>query len=138
MLVRSVVIDTPPNLGLLTVNALACSEHVIAPVSAEDEASIHGVIELRQTIARLGQRLGHVTPGLSVLMTRWQRQRISSRRTEEALIAEHITVVGRIPSRSALIARAATRRIPLALDEPDSSPALAYLRLIELLLGATA
>src|ERR1700733_1895452 len=39
-----VVIDTPPNLGLLTVNALACSERVIAPVSAEDEASIHGVM----------------------------------------------------------------------------------------------
>ena len=53
-----VVIDTPPNLGLLTVNALVCAEHVIAPVSAEDEASIHGVIELRQTISRLAKRLG--------------------------------------------------------------------------------
>ena len=133
-----VVIDTPPNLGLLTINALACSEHVIAPVSAEDEASIHGVIELRQTTARLAKRLGAVTPSLSVLLTRWQGHRVSSRRTEEVLIAEHVAPVGRIPSRSALVARAATCRIPLAIKEPDSSPALAYVRLTELLLGATA
>ena len=133
-----VVIDTPPNLGLLTVNALVCAEHVIAPVSAEDEASIHGVVELRQTISRLAKRLGVVTPSLSALRTRWQRHRVSSRKTEEALIAEHLAPAGRIPSRSALVARAATRRIPLAMNEPDSSAALAYVQLTELLLGATA
>jgi len=43
-----------------------------------------------------------------------------------------------IPSRSALIARAAARRIPLALSEPDSSPAIAYRDLTELLAGVGA
>ena len=45
-----VVIDTPPNLGLLTVNALVVAELVVAPVSAEDDASLHGIRELRQTL----------------------------------------------------------------------------------------
>lgn len=53
-----VVIDTPRIWDCLQVNGLVCGEHVIAPVSAEDEASIHGVIELRQTISRLARRLG--------------------------------------------------------------------------------
>jgi len=43
-----VVVDTPPNLGLLTVNALVCADRVLAPVSAEDEASLHGIVELRR------------------------------------------------------------------------------------------
>ena len=73
-----------------------------------------------------------------MLLTRWQRHPVRSRRTEQALIAEHVAPVGRIPSRSALVARGAACRIPLALNEPDSSPALAYVQLTELLLGATA
>ena len=76
-----IVIDTPPNLGLLTVNALVCAGVVLAPVSAEDEASLHGVVELRQTIPRLAERLDVPAPRLVALLTRWQRHRISSRST---------------------------------------------------------
>ena len=97
--------DTPPNLGLLTVNALVCADRVLAPVSAEDEASLHGIVELRQTIARLSERLAVPPPGLVALLTRWQRQRISSREMEDALIAEALAPMVRVPSRSALIPR---------------------------------
>jgi chromosome partitioning protein len=116
-----VVIDTPPNLGLLTVNALVCADRVLAPVSVEDEASLHGIVELQQTIARLKKRLGVPTTDAIALLTRWQPRRISSRETEDALIGEGLAPLGRIPSRSALIARAAARRVPLAVSAPDSS-----------------
>jgi chromosome partitioning protein len=124
-----VVVDTPPNLGLLTVNALVCAGRVIAPVSAEDEASLHGIVELRQTITRLTERLGVPTPDLVALLTRWQGARISSREMEDALIAEGLAPLGRIPARSALVTRAAAMRVPLAVSSPDSSPGLAYARL---------
>jgi chromosome partitioning protein len=133
-----VVIDTPPNLGLLTVNALVCANCVVAPVSAEDEASLHGILELQQTISRLAERLGVPAPELVALLTRWQRNRISSRSAEDQLGAAGLPPVARIPSRSALIARAAARRVPLALSEPDSSPALAYQHLADLLQGVSA
>src|SRR5947209_8076567 len=58
-----VVIDTPPNLGLLTVNALVCAERVIAPVSAEDEGAVHGIVELKGTIAK-PERLAVSSPAL--------------------------------------------------------------------------
>lgn len=59
-----VVVDTPPNLWLLTVNALVLAELVIAPVSAEDEESLHGIRELQRTARRLAQRLDR--PALSL------------------------------------------------------------------------
>jgi chromosome partitioning protein len=64
------VIDTPPNLGLLTVNALVCADRVVAPVNSEDEASLHGILELRVTLATLAGRLAAPAPDLIVVLTR--------------------------------------------------------------------
>ncbi len=52
------VIDTPPNLGLLTVNGLLPADLVLAPVSAEDEGSAQGLAELRATVRRLERLRG--------------------------------------------------------------------------------
>jgi chromosome partitioning protein len=123
---QDVVIDTPPNLGLLTVNALVVADVVVAPVSAEDEASLHGIRELRQTLRRLAERLGASAPELVAVLTRWQPWRISSRAMEESLVCEGLAPAVRIPARSAPFARAAADRVPLAVSDPDSSPAIAY------------
>jgi hypothetical protein len=105
---------------------------------AEDEASLHGILELRQTVSRLTERLAISRPELVALLTRWQRHRISSRSAQAHLAAAGLAPVGRILFRSALIARAAARRVPLALSEPDRSPALAYRDLARLLAGVNA
>jgi len=44
----------------------------------------------------------------------------------------------RIPARSALLARAAADRVPLAVSDPDSAPAIAYRHLAEQLAGVNA
>jgi chromosome partitioning protein len=133
-----IIIDTPPNLGLLTVNALVCAERVIAPVSAEDEGALHGILELRQTIDRLTQRLGAEPPLLLPVLTRWTALRISSRSTENALHTLQLRAAGRIPSRSAAIARAAHDRTPLAVSAPDHAVTFAYQRVVEQLAAVTA
>jgi chromosome partitioning protein len=119
-----IVIDTPPN-------ALVIAELVIAPVSAEDDASLHGIRELRRTIERLAERLGAPAAGLVALLTRWQPWRISSRAIEDSLVCEGLRPAVRIPARSALFTRAAADRVPLAVSHPDSSPAIAYRHLAE-------
>jgi chromosome partitioning protein len=126
-----VVIDTPPNLGLLTVNSLVLAERVIAPVSAEDEESLHGIRELQRTVGRLAQRLDRPTLEIVPILTRWDAHRISSRTIEHALAGEGLAPASRIPARSALFARAAAGRVPLAVSDPDSPPAIAYHRLVE-------
>jgi chromosome partitioning protein len=133
-----IVIDTPPNLGLLTVNALVVADMVIAPVSAEDDASLHGIREVRRTLGRLAERLGPPAPQLVALLTRWQPWRISSRAIEESLVCEGLVPAVRIPARSALFARAAADRVPLAVSDLDSSPVIAYRHLSEQLTAVSA
>jgi chromosome partitioning protein len=132
------IVDTPPNLGLLTVNALVAAELVIAPVSAEDDASLHGVRELRLTLGKLMGRLGAPPAALMPVLTRWQPLRISSRVIEQALVRENLRPAARVPARSALFASAAAARVPLAVTAPDSAPILAYSRLAERITEAIA
>jgi hypothetical protein len=51
-----VVIDTPPSLGLLTINALAADDEVIIPVSVSLFA-MKGLAQLQETIARVRESL---------------------------------------------------------------------------------
>ncbi len=133
-----VVIDTPPNLGLLTVNALASADRVLAPVSCEDEASVYGLLELQLTISRLVDRLGAVAPDLHVVLTRWQPWRRSSRVIEDALAACRSWPAARIRSRSGPLAEAATRQVPLAVSAPDNAVTLEYLALVDELVGVSS
>lgn len=119
-----VVIDTPPNLGLLTVNALVCAERVLGPVSAEDEESLDGILELRRRIARLAERPSTVTPELAAVLTRWHPHRLASRRIEDAPVRRGSHPSRGIRARSAVIARAAARRVALAVSDPNSVPCL--------------
>jgi chromosome partitioning protein len=132
-----VVIDTPPNLGLLTVNALVCADCVLAPVSAEDEGAVHGILELRGTLAKLATRLQGQAPRLVAVITRWSPTRISTQSVEEQLAVAGLPPAGRIRSRSALVARAAEQRTPVACLEPQSCVTLAYRDLLDVLAGVT-
>ena len=133
-----VVVDTPPNLGLLTVNALVCADRVVAPVNAEDEGAVHGILELRVTITKLATRLGGEAPNLIPLITRWSPARISSRTVEDCLVQAGLAPMARIRQRSALVSEAAAAGIPVARLAPDSTVAIAYSELVDLLASAVA
>ena len=73
-----VLIDCPPNVGLLTFNALRASAEVIVPLETSYFA-IHGVQKLLETIALLSERIGHelsvrILPTLFDGRTRYARQ----------------------------------------------------------------
>jgi chromosome partitioning protein len=132
-----IIIDTPPNLGLLTVNALVPAAIVIAPVSAEDEGAAQGVVELRGTLEKL-KRLRSDEPELLVLLTKVSTSRVRPRITAvaiEAAITEHgFQIVGRIPNRAS-VHKAAIAREPLAASEPDGLVINAYSEVATMLAG---
>jgi chromosome partitioning protein len=57
-----VILDTPPSLGLLTLNALAAADAVLVPLQCEYYA-LEGLSDLQHTIQLVGQSLN---PGLSI------------------------------------------------------------------------
>ncbi len=134
-----VVIDTPPNLGMLTVNALVPADIVIAPVAADDEGGVQGIAELRATLTKLGPlRSGRSAPELRVIITRWDQRLRMNAVVEEAIAALGLSVYARIPERVAVRHASVYRRTVRAIA-PDSGPAIAYHDLAQrLLAGAPA
>lgn len=76
-----VVIDTPPSLGILTVNALTAANQVLIPVQTQYFA-MEGVVQLLETIRKIKE---DINPGLEVLgavLTLYDRRTLLSREVE--------------------------------------------------------
>ena len=73
-----VILDTPPSLGILTINALTASTSVIIPANA-DFFSMYGISQLDETIESVKE---YTNPGLKidgVLLTRYTDRTVLSR-----------------------------------------------------------
>lgn len=64
------IIDTPPALNLLTVNAYAASDHLIIPM-ASDILSLVGLAQLKETIESVRSTLNPVLNVLGILLNRF-------------------------------------------------------------------
>ncbi len=81
-----VVLDTPPALGILTVNALVASTHLIVPIQAAYFA-IEGTDDLLETYARIRSRPNPDLKVLGVVITLFDRRTNISRDTHEQIRA---------------------------------------------------
>jgi chromosome partitioning protein len=76
-----VLIDTPPSLGLLTVNTLTAASRVIIPIQTQYLA-MEGVVQLEETIKKVKE---DINPGLDILgavLTLYDRRTLISREVE--------------------------------------------------------
>ena len=124
-----VVIDTPSNLGLLTVNALLAADVVIAPVAAGDEGAAQGVAELRATLSKL-TRIRPTAPALAVIVTKVRPRRVMGEMIDDAITALGLSPIAHVPDRTS-VEQADVSRTPIALAAPDSAVALAYEKLAD-------
>jgi chromosome partitioning protein len=119
------VLDCPPNLGLLTVNALVAADRVLVPVRMEDEGALQGVIELRGTLTKLARR------GLHRNIDGVIRTVVDRRRQVYAVLNQGLRDADLQPLAAEIPARAAFHRqgvegVPCTLSQPDSPGAYAY------------
>ena len=124
-----VLIDCPPSLGLLTVNALAAADSVLIPMQCEFYA-LEGISELLATLRRI-QRA--INPGLEIegVLLTMVDERTNLTQQVIAEVKSHFKdkVFGTQVPRSVRLAEAPSFGQPVILYDIRSKGAEAYLQL---------
>src|SRR5213595_2026026 len=79
-----ILIDTPPSLGLLTINALVAANGVIVPVQCE-YLSLRGLVQLENTLSMIRENLNPVVEIEGILPTMFDRRLLHSREAVDIL-----------------------------------------------------
>jgi len=122
-----VLIDCPPSLGLLTVNALTAADGVLVPVQCEYLA-LEGVSELLATVARVRESLNPRLSIAGILPTMWdERTNLSRQVLEELRRYFGEKVFRQVVPRNVRLAEAPSHGKPILLYDVRSKGAEAYL-----------
>jgi chromosome partitioning protein len=130
-----ILVDCPPSLGLLTLNALVAADSVLIPLQGEYYA-LEGLARLQRTVERVR---GAFHPGLEIegiVLTMFDRRANLSRQVEEEVRSHFRERVFRstIP-RNVRLSEAPSHGKPILLYDIQSRGASAYLELAEELLA---
>jgi chromosome partitioning protein len=79
-----ILVDTPPSLGLLTINALVASDGVIVPVQCE-YLSLRGLVQLENTLSMIRENLNPDVGIQGILPTMYDNRTLHSREAVEIL-----------------------------------------------------
>jgi len=121
-----ILIDSPPSLGLLTVNALTAADSVLIPIQCE----YYALEGLTQLIATINLVRDHLNPALEikgVVLTMYDaRTNLSADVAAEVRRHLGATVYQTIIPRSVRLSEAPSHGLPISLYRPDSRGAEAY------------
>ena len=121
-----ILIDSPPSLGMLTVNALTAADGVLIPLQCEYYA-LEGLSQLLETVRMVqgGLNPGLVIEGILLTMADF-RTRLTNDVIDEARKFFGSKVYDVVIPRSVRLSEAPSRGLPIALYDPGSPGAQAY------------
>ncbi len=120
------LLDCPPSLGPLTVNALAAADRVIVPVQAEYLA-LEGLVQFLETLDLVRRGLNPALILTGVLIT-MHDERTRLAQDVEAELRQHLgeQVFDTVIPRSVRLAEAPSHGLPIIAHAPTSRGAEAY------------
>jgi len=130
-----IVVDTPPTLGLLTVNALVAATHLLIPIQSS-YFSLEGTDDLLETVEKVKSRPNPELQILGVVITLHDKRTVLGRD-----IRKQITkvfgekVFNTVISKSIRLEESPAYKESIFTFAPDSSGALDYYRLSEEVIG---
>ncbi|HEY5456697.1 MAG TPA: ParA family protein [Acidothermaceae bacterium] len=122
-----VLIDCPPSLGLLTVNALVAGEEVLIPIQCE----YYALEGLGQLLSNIDLVKSHLNPDLrvsTILLTMYDaRTRLASQVADDVRLHFGTTVLRTVIPRSVRVSEAPSYGQTVMTYDPASPGALCYL-----------
>lgn len=131
-----ILIDCPPSLGLLTVNALTAADAVLIPLQCEFYA-MEGMSQLMQTIRLIQRDLNKNLKLFGILLTMFDsRNNLSHQVAEE--IRSHFDgrVFEAVVPRNVRLSEAPSHGLPVLMYDISSRGAEAYLDLAKEIIGS--
>ena len=134
-----IMVDTPPSLGLLTINAFVAATGVIVPVQCE-YLSLRGLVQLENTLAMVRENLNPEVKIEGILPTMFDRRTLHSREAVEILEENFGDLVFKTRIRKTIrYAEAPVKGSSVLKYDPTGTAAEAYRDLAkEVLHGAEA
>lgn len=133
-----IMIDCPPSLGLLTVNALSAADSLIIPIQCEYYA-LEGLSQLMNTVNLIKENLNNALAIEGVLLTMADfRNNLTKEVIEEVRRYFGDKVYKSIIPRSIKLAEAPSFGKPIALYDKNSTGAQSYHNVAKEILGLTA
>jgi chromosome partitioning protein len=134
-----ILIDTPPSLGLLTINAFVAADGVIVPVQTE-YLSLRGLVQLENTLAMVRDNLNPKVEIIGILPTMYDKRLLHSREAVDILAENFGDLVYRTKIRKTIrYAEAPVKGQSVLAYDPKGEAAMLYRDLAkEVLNGAKA
>jgi chromosome partitioning protein len=121
-----VLIDCPPSLGLLTVNALVAAEEVLIPIQCEYYA-LEGLEQLLRTVELVRAHLNSKLKITTILLTMYDgRTRLATQVADDVRDHFNDVVLHTIIPRSVRVSEAPSYGQSVITYDPSSSGAVAY------------
>jgi chromosome partitioning protein len=134
-----ILIDTPPSLGLLTINAFVAANGVIVPVQCE-YLSLRGLVQLENTLSMIRENLNPDVSIQGILPTMYDKRLLHSREAVEILNESFGDLVLKTKIRKTVrFAEAPVKGQSVLKYDPEGEAAQMYRQLAEEVLnGAKA
>jgi chromosome partitioning protein len=130
-----VVIDTPPTLGIITVNALVAATHVLIPIQASYFA-LEGTDDLLETIDKIKLRANPQLQILGALITMFDKRTLLAKDIHEQIQNVFgLKVFNTVITKSVRLEESPAYRESIFTFAPRSTGAYEYYRLSEEVLG---